>query len=118
MAGARAYYFRQIFHNNSDEICHRILQSHLPAMDSSSVLLIDDKVLPDEKPLNGSVEYTAGLSLAMLVMFNALERREGQWRKLLGDAGYEVRGIRKYTDFGDSIIIAVKKEAGGTSDVN
>jgi hypothetical protein len=47
-------------------------------MNSSSVLLIGDKVLPDEKPLGGSVEYTAGLSLAILVMFNAMERKESQ----------------------------------------
>ena len=106
-SGARTYYFRQIFHNNNDETCRRILQSHLSAMDASSVLLIDDKVLPDEKPLGGSVEYTAGLSLAMLVMFNAMERKESQWRKLLGDSGYEIRSIKRFTDFGDSIIVAV-----------
>lgn len=108
--GARAYYFRQIFHNNNDATCHQILQSHLPVLDSSSVILIDDKVLPDEKPPGGAVEYTAGLSIAMFAMFNAMERREGQWRKLLGDAGVEIREIRKFTDFGDSVIVAVKKE--------
>ena len=78
-------------------------------MDSSSRILIDDKVLPDEKPIGGGMEYTAGLSLSMLAMFKALERRESQWRKLLGDAGYEIQAIRKFTDFGDSIIIAAKK---------
>lgn len=79
-------------------------------MGSSSVLLIDDKVLADGKPAGGAVEYTAGLSLAMLVMFKALERRESQWRKLLADAGLEIRAIKKFTDFGDSIIVAVKKD--------
>lgn len=79
-------------------------------MNSSSVLIIDDKVLPDEKPaVDSGAEYTAGLSLAMLAMFNALERHEGQWRALLSEAGYEVKNIRKYTDFGDSIIIAAPK---------
>ncbi|OBT79128.1 hypothetical protein VF21_01729 [Pseudogymnoascus sp. 05NY08] len=103
---ARAYYFRQIFHNNNDETCHLILAAHLPALSPSSVILIDDKVLPDAKPATGSVEYTAGLSLAMKAMFNALERREGQWRSLLADAGLEIREIRRYTDFGDSVIVA------------
>ncbi|OBT49726.1 hypothetical protein VE04_09838 [Pseudogymnoascus sp. 24MN13] len=107
--GARAYYFRQIFHNNNDETCHLILAAHLPALSPSSVILIDDKVLPDAKPATGSVEYTAGLSLAMKAMFNALERREGQWRTLLADAGLEIREIRRYTDFGDSIIVAGRK---------
>ena len=107
--GARAYYLRQIFHNNNDETCLLILAAHLPALSPSSVILIDDKVLPDAKPATGSVEYTAGLSLAMKAMFNALERREGQWRTLLADAGLEIREIRRYTDFGDSIIVAGRK---------
>ncbi|OAF62505.1 hypothetical protein VC83_01003 [Pseudogymnoascus destructans] len=54
--------------------CHRILA----ALSPSSVILIDDKVLPDPKPATGTVEYTAGLSLAIKAMFNALERREMQ----------------------------------------
>ncbi|KFY63365.1 hypothetical protein V496_03994 [Pseudogymnoascus sp. VKM F-4515 (FW-2607)] len=103
---ARAYYFRQILHNHNDETCHRILAAHLPALSPSSVIIIDDKVIPDAKPATGSVEYTAGLSLAMLTMFSALERREGQWRTLLADAGFEIREIRRFTDFGDSVIVA------------
>lgn len=104
--GARAYYFRQILHNHNDETCHRILATHLPALSPSFVIIIDDKVFPDAKPATGSVEYTAGLSLAMLTMFSALERREGQWRTLLADAGLEIREIRRFTDFGDSVIVA------------
>ncbi|OBT67943.1 hypothetical protein VE03_02502 [Pseudogymnoascus sp. 23342-1-I1] len=72
---ARAYY--QIVHNHNDETCHRILAAHLSALSPSSVTLIDDKILPDEKPVTGSVEYMAGLSLPMLTMVNALERCEG-----------------------------------------
>jgi hypothetical protein len=45
----------------------------------------------------------------MKAMFNALERREGQWRTLLADVGLEIREIRRYTDFGDSIIVAGRK---------
>ncbi|OBT84167.1 hypothetical protein VE02_07529 [Pseudogymnoascus sp. 03VT05] len=64
---------------------------------------------PRRKARNGDVEYTAVLSLAMKAMFNALERREGQWRTLLADAGLEIREIRRYTDFKDSIIVAGRK---------
>ncbi|KAL1987270.1 hypothetical protein VTN96DRAFT_4298 [Rasamsonia emersonii] len=108
--GARAYYFRQIMHNNDDETCVRILQSQAPAMDKSSVILIDEKVLPDEKPaLTEGNWYTSALNLAMVAMFNALERREAQWRKLLADAGFEILAIKTFTDFRDSVIVAVKK---------
>jgi hypothetical protein len=105
---ARAYYFRQILHNNDDETCLRILKSQIPAMSEDSVLLIDEKVLPDSKMDASSGEYTAALSLAMLSMFNALERRESHWKRLLADAGLQVRDIRRFTDFGDSLIIATK----------
>lgn len=40
-------------------------------MDSNSVLLITDKVLPDDKHPSRSHEYTAGQRLAMLAMLKA-----------------------------------------------
>ncbi|KAK8024959.1 S-adenosyl-L-methionine-dependent methyltransferase [Apiospora arundinis] len=107
---ARAYYFRQIMHNYDDEICITILKAHLDAMGKNSVILIDDKVLPDEKPPADSpgVEYTAALSLAMKVMFDAMERRETHWRDLLRRAGLVIQDIRKFTKFDDAIILAKK----------
>ncbi|KAK7979921.1 nitrogen metabolite repression-(nmr)-responsible protein [Apiospora arundinis] len=107
---ARAYYFRQIMHNYDDEICITILKAHLDAMGKDSVILIDDKVLPDEKPPADSpgVEYTAALSLAMKVMFDAMERRESHWRDLLCRAGLVIQDIRKFTKFDDAIIVAKK----------
>ncbi|KAK8093327.1 S-adenosyl-L-methionine-dependent methyltransferase [Apiospora hydei] len=107
---ARAYYFRQIMHNYDDEICIAILKAHVGAMGEHSVILIDDKVLPDEKPPAGSpgVEYTAALSLAMKVMFDSMERREPHWRGLLHRAGLAIQDIRKFTQFHDAIIVARK----------
>jgi hypothetical protein len=79
-------------------------------MSSTSVILIDDKVLPDGKPrFPGDNQYAFGLNLAMLVMFNGLERREGQWKKLIERAGFGIKAIKKFTDFHDSIIIVGKK---------
>ncbi|ODA76985.1 hypothetical protein RJ55_07502 [Drechmeria coniospora] len=108
--GARVYYFRQILHNNDDETCIRILASQLPAMAPDSVIVIDDKTLPDDNPPQGTpgIEYVAGLSIAMKVMFNSRERRESQWRELLGRAGLVVKDIRRFTRFEDSVIIAAK----------
>lgn len=97
-------------HNNDDETCLRILRAQLPAMGPDSVIIIDDKTLPDNKPPQGTpgVEYTAGLSIAMKVMFDAQERRESHWRELLGKAGLVIKDIRKFTKFEDSAIIATK----------
>jgi hypothetical protein len=80
-------------------------------MDEKSVIVIDEKVLPDAKE-GGVEEYTAGLSLCMLAVFKALERKEGKWRKLLGEAGLEIRAIKKFTEHGDAVIIAGKKRGG------
>ncbi len=107
---ARVYYFRQIMHNNDDDTCLRILKSQIPAMGPNSVIVIDDKSLSDTKPPHGApgVEYTAGLSIAMKVMFDAQERREAHWRELLAKAGLVIKDIRRFTKFEDSVIIAVK----------
>lgn len=98
-------------HNNDDATCIRILQSQIPAMGPDSVIIIDDKCLSNEKPPQGTpgVEYTAGLSIAMEVMFNAQERREAHWRELLPKAGLVIKDIRKFTKFEDSVIIAAKE---------
>ncbi|KAK7978671.1 hypothetical protein PG988_006161 [Apiospora saccharicola] len=107
---ARAYYFRQIMHNFDDDTCITILKAHLGAMGPHSVILIDDKVLPDEKlPADSpGVEYTAALSLAMKVMFDSMERRESHWRDLLRQSGLFVQDIRKFTKFDDAVIVARK----------
>lgn len=75
------------------------------------MIVLDDKVLPDEKLLVGTpgVEYTTALSIAMKVMFDAQGRREARWRRLLDEAGLEIKDIRKYIKFGDAVVIAMKK---------
>lgn len=75
-------------------------------MGASSVLLINEKVIPEEESLRS--EYTTALGVHMLAMFNALERRETQWESLLAEAGLKVRSIQRFSQFGDSIIVAVK----------
>lgn len=107
--GARVYYFRQILHNNDDETCLRILNAQTGAMDEKSVIVIDEKVLLDVKPEGGAEEYATALSLCMFAVFKALERKEGQWRKLLGEAGLEIKEIKKFTEHGDAVMVAGKK---------
>ncbi|KAF2103469.1 putative O-methyltransferase [Rhizodiscina lignyota] len=107
--GARVYYFRQIFHNNSDENCIAILSNHRPAMTSHSVILIDEKVLPDVT--DASQLYTSALSLNMSINFRGLERKKRQWLKLMEAADFEIRDMRRYTAFGDCIISVVPRTA-------
>ena len=97
-------------HNNDDETCIRILKAQIPAMDKNSVIVIDDKTLPDEKPPPGTagVEYTAGLGLAMKAMFDAQERRAAHWKELIAKTGLVMRDVRVFTKFADSAIILEK----------
>ena len=83
VTGARVYYFRQIFHNNYDAMCIKILRTHRPAMTPSSAIVIDDKALPDEIPAGSMTPYAASLSVAMPSTFNAIERRELNGKRFL-----------------------------------
>jgi hypothetical protein len=98
-------------HNYDDATCVQILKLHLSAMGPESRIFIDDKVLPDEKLAANAlgVEYLAGLSLIMKALFDAQERREKHWRKLIDEGGMEVVEIRRFTEFGDSVIICKGK---------
>ncbi|KAL1643847.1 hypothetical protein SLS61_009075 [Didymella pomorum] len=116
LKNARAYYFRQILHNYDDDTCIQILQMNLPALleNPLSRLYIDEKVLPDEVPGSASTEaasaeHNAAPSLAMTAVFGAQERKEKKWRWLLDQAGMEVLDIRRFTDLGDSIIVAKRR---------
>ena len=75
-------------------------------MSSSSTLLINENVLPDDEP---STEYRASLSMTMMALFNTYERREGHWHRLLDKAGLTIKAIRRFSRHGDSILMAVKK---------
>ncbi|CAG9989471.1 unnamed protein product [Clonostachys byssicola] len=108
---SRVLYFRQILHNNDDETCKKILRAQLSAMGSNTVLVIDDKVLPDRELLTDTVEseYQASLSLVMRALFNSQERREAHWRRLVEEAGLVVKEVRKYTDWDDAVVLCVKQ---------
>jgi demethylsterigmatocystin 6-O-methyltransferase len=80
-------------------------------MSATSVLLIDDKAIPDERvPGAPSILSATEYSLTMFAMFKAVERRESQWLKLLDNAGYKVSAFKHYSEKYDCIIIAEKKE--------
>ena len=53
---ARVYAIRQIMHTNDDETCKKTLQCQVPEMRQDNVIIIDEKVLPDQKPPPGSAE--------------------------------------------------------------
>jgi hypothetical protein len=88
--GARAYFFRQIFHDWSDSDCRRILQNLRPAMKKGySRLLINDQVIPEkDAPFIPTM-----LDFTMMVVLASKDRSESQWTELIESEGYKVTGF-------------------------
>lgn len=113
--GAKVYFTRHVLHDWPDSKAEVILKRVVEAMDKESVLLIDEKVLPDV----GASNSAAGLDLLMMTIFAAQERSEKDWRALLGRAGLRIEYIFRYNeDVGDSIIMAVPADQEGKVMVN
>ncbi|GKZ78280.1 hypothetical protein AnigIFM56816_001836 [Aspergillus niger] len=105
--GARAYYFRAIFHDWPDHICRKILVNTISAMDPEySRIIIVDFVLPDTNaPLLQSL-----LDIQMMSIGSGVERSERQWRELLDEVGLEITGIWNNNPGMESVIEAVPKQ--------
>ncbi|KAL5341090.1 S-adenosyl-L-methionine-dependent methyltransferase [Aspergillus crustosus] len=101
--GARAYYFRAIFHDWPDHICQKILRNTISAMDPAhSRIVIVDFVLPDtDTPL-----LQASLDIQMMSIGSGVERSQRQWTELLQSVGLEIRGIWSASPGMESVIEA------------
>lgn len=89
--GARAYHFRRIFHDWSDQASIEILRNTAQAMARISRILISDTAVPSLR----APRATALQDLNMMA-FAGMERTEEQWQDLLQKAGLRfVRFWRK-----------------------
>ena len=87
--GARAYYFRTIFHDWPDSHCRIILQHTLDAMGPNSKLLINEYVLPEK----GVGVFPACLDLSMMATKGGMERTERDWKNLVESVGGRWIGV-------------------------
>ncbi|KAF4635649.1 hypothetical protein G7Y89_g2449 [Cudoniella acicularis] len=80
--GADVYLFRFIFHDHPDSNCIKILSQIIDAMDpDKSRILIDDAVVPEVLG-DESLRIFNFLDIYMMMILNAKERTEPQWREL------------------------------------
>lgn len=106
ITGARAYYFRNVFHDWSNDICAKILANIRPAMAEDSVILIDEIVLSER----GSIWRATQFDIAMLTLLGASDRTANEWHTVLGEAGFKIKKIRQYTEeCQHGLIVAVPK---------
>ncbi|KAL8656995.1 MAG: hypothetical protein Q9226_002366 [Calogaya cf. arnoldii] len=96
---ASAFFIRQCVHNWPDNECITILRAFIPALEASAPgtpLIINDTVLPK---LNTRTRYEERLlrqlDIAMMVVINAKQRTEKEFRKLVKEADerFEVKKV-------------------------
>ncbi|OAL35849.1 hypothetical protein AYO20_04755 [Fonsecaea nubica] len=110
---ADIYFLRMIFHDWADKYAKKILQALLVAMKPGSKLLIMDYVtLPYGTLKIGDERRMRIRDMQMMVMHNALERDEGEWRRLFAetDSRLKLIKIRKPTGSALSLLEVVLEE--------
>ncbi|KAK5105851.1 hypothetical protein LTR62_001963 [Meristemomyces frigidus] len=105
VAGARAYFLRDVMHNWSDAKCKLILQNVAAAMDTDySTLLIDQYVLP---PIGADLR-AAEMDILMLLHTGGIQRTVSMWEKLLSSAGLELVKSWSSNSASESVLEAKK----------
>lgn len=98
------YFYHHIFHDWSDDYCHKILQRVAAAMTPGySRLLINEMLVPEQ----GATKYQAQSDIAMMAFSGGMERTKSQWRTLLETAGFQIVEFWEPAGEGDGIIEAV-----------
>ncbi|KIW28518.1 uncharacterized protein PV07_08177 [Cladophialophora immunda] len=106
--GAKAYFFRRVFHDYSDELCAKALRQIIPAMAPDSRVLIADMLLPEI--MTDKEAHTAALDVACMVM-GGKERTEADFRKLFDGVGLEVVHIHRAPEAAAGIVEGKLKSA-------
>lgn len=99
---ASAFFIRQCVHNWPDQECVTILRAFVPALEKcepGTPLLINDTVLPR---LNAKTKFEERglrqLDIAMLVVLNAKQRTEKEFRKLVKEADSRLEVVKVHSD--------------------
>ncbi|KAI1613983.1 S-adenosyl-L-methionine-dependent methyltransferase [Exophiala viscosa] len=88
--GAKAYFFRRIMHDYSDENCTKILARVRDAMEPDSKVLIADMVMPKRV---GEADLPAAAMDNCVMVMGGKERTEDGFRKILEDAGLKLHKV-------------------------
>ncbi|KAF7596037.1 hypothetical protein BBP40_003817 [Aspergillus hancockii] len=101
--GARVYYFRNIFHDWSDDKARLIIKNLVPAMERGySKVLMEEYILPDKnaRVLEGMTD------IAVMVFCSGLERTRQRFTNLLESAGLKINKFWTREGDGQGIIEA------------
>ncbi|KAK6541923.1 hypothetical protein TWF694_007698 [Orbilia ellipsospora] len=85
--GADVYLIRWCMHNWSDKYAATMIKSLVPALKSGSKVIINELALPEPGKSNPWEERRIRtLDMVMMMCLNALEREEGDWKRLFAEA--------------------------------
>ncbi|CAG7947210.1 unnamed protein product [Penicillium nalgiovense] len=105
--GARAYYFKHILHDWSDDNCRVILKHTAAAMERGySKILIEDYVVPDQ---NAGIKETL-IDMVVMVWCPGIERTRQRWTELLQSVGLRIRHFWMPDGYNKGIIEAELQE--------
>lgn len=97
---------RNILHDWVDEKCVVLLKNTMAALSEDSVILVDDRLLPN----TGAHRQAVHMDIVMMSALAAMERSERQWHTLFDSAGLKIKEVYTYELVtGDSIIVVVPK---------
>jgi hypothetical protein len=104
--GARAYYIRQCLHNWPTEKCLTILKHIRDAMKPGYSKLFVHELIVAER---GASIWSTTQDFNMMTLCATMERTEGQWREMLGQANLKVVGVYPSKDGDSEGIIEAEK---------
>lgn len=100
--GAKVYYMRNILHDWPNASCLTVLKQLRSAMDTHSILIIDEIVVRQSDSTWKQVNY----DLVMMCALGGMERTRAQWQDLVSGANLKLRDVVTYDDeTGDSILV-------------
>ncbi|GKT51203.1 methyltransferase fsa4 [Colletotrichum spaethianum] len=85
--GALTYWIRRCLHNHGDEISVNMLRIITEAMTDDSRLLIQEDVMGNPP------HWTATMLDFMMLTFGGKQRTLECWKRILGEAGLEIKGV-------------------------
>lgn len=94
---------RSIIHDWPDEKAVSILQNTMSALGPDSVILVDDRVLPN----TGVHWYATVVDVTMMAGLASQERTVEQWDRLMEKAGLRIRNVYTYTNSYNSVLECV-----------
>jgi hypothetical protein len=90
--GADVYFFRWILHDWPTKYCVKILQALKPALKHKARIVLMEAMVPEPGVLSPYQERSiVNYDLVMKMLFNARERSEDDWRRLIAEADEDGR---------------------------